>query len=289
VEPGAPGGVLYVIATPIGNDDDLSPRAVRILAECDLIASEDTRRVARILSIHSIRTPTISYFEHNEEQRAAALAERLKDGARIALVSDAGTPAISDPGYRLIRSAHEAGIRVAAVPGPSAAIAALSISGIPTDRFVFEGFLPARRGDRTRALERLARESRTIVLFEAARRLQETLKAMIDAFEPDRIVFIARELTKTHDQTFRGTLREVAERISSATLLGEVTIVIEGSHDSAAEEGGSLDAQRILEILRRAGLSLKEASRAAGEITGISRRNIYQASLSRYKSDRKDS
>ena len=286
---GAPGGVLYVIATPIGNDEDLSPRAVRILAESDLIACEDTRRTARMLSLHSIRTPTISYFEHNEEQRAVALVERLKNGSRIALVTDAGTPAISDPGYRLIRSAHEAGIQVAAIPGPSAVIAALSISGMPTDRFVFEGFLPARHGDRTRRLEGLAREPRTIVLYEAARRLNETLEAMIDAFEPDRNVFIARELTKTHEETFRGTLREVAKRISSATLLGEVTIVVEGCTDSAAEDGGSDDTQRILEILMRAGLRLKEASGAAGEITGVSRRNIYQAALSRRKSEEKPS
>src|SRR5580658_4052136 len=183
-------GILFVVATPIGNPGDLSPRAVQTLAEAGLIACEDTRRTGRMLAAHGIRTPTTSYFEHVEERRTPELVERLRAGERIALGTDAGTPAISDPGFRLVRAALEAGISVVAVPGPSAAVAALSIAGIPTNRFAFEGFLPARESARRKLLDALARERRTMVFFEAARRLADTLDEMAAAFDEGRIAAV---------------------------------------------------------------------------------------------------
>src|ERR1700720_2794136 len=167
------GGILYVVATPIGNPDDISARAIRTLAEVNLIACEDTRRTGQLLARHQIVTPTVSHFEHNEERRVPALVERLKAGEKIALVTDAGTPAISDPGFRLVRAALEANVRVIAVPGASAAIAALSIAGIPTDRFTFEGFVPSRDSARQKALDELRREPRTMVFYEASRRVAD--------------------------------------------------------------------------------------------------------------------
>jgi 16S rRNA (cytidine1402-2'-O)-methyltransferase len=278
--PAGANGILYVVATPIGNPDDVTTRAIRVLGEVDLIACEDTRRTGRLLAAHSIRTPTVSYFEHNEERRTPELIERLKRGAKIALVTDAGTPAISDPGYRLVRAAHEAGVRVAAVPGPSAAVAALSISGLPTDRFVFEGFLPTRASARRAALKRMAREERTFVIFEAARRLSETLDDMAAEFGPDRMAAIARELTKTFEETVRGTLGELARTFKTREALGEVTIVVEGaskSNETAAESGA--DVSVTVDVLRDAGLSLKQASTVVAKLRGLSRREVYQNAI----------
>src|SRR5271156_4459125 len=202
------GGILYVVATPIGNPDDISARALRTLEAVDLIACEDTRRTGQMLARHQIGTPTISHFEHNEERRVPELVERLKAGEKIALVTDAGTPAISDPGYRLVRAALEANVRVIAVPGASAVVAALSIAGIPTDRFTFEGFVPPRDAARRNALEDLRREPRTIVFYEAARRLAETLAAMTAAFGESRDAAVVCEITKPYERTIRGTLSE---------------------------------------------------------------------------------
>jgi 16S rRNA (cytidine1402-2'-O)-methyltransferase len=280
--PAGANGILYVVATPIGNPDDVSARVIRVLGEVDLIACEDTRRTGRLLAAHSIRTATVSYFEHNEERRTPELIERLKRGAKIALVTDAGTPAISDPGYRLVRAVHEAGVRVAAVPGPSAAVAALSIAGFPTDRFVFEGFLPTRANARRAALKRIAREERTIVIFEAARRLSETLDDMAAEFGADRMAAIARELTKTFEETVRGTLGELARTFKAREALGEVTLVVEGgrkSKDTAAENEGGMDASVTVDVLRDAGLSLKQASAVVAKLRGLSRRDVYQNAI----------
>jgi 16S rRNA (cytidine1402-2'-O)-methyltransferase len=278
--PEGANGILYIVATPIGNPDDVTARAIRVLSEADLIACEDTRRTGHLLGAHSIRTPTLSYFEHNEERRTPELIERLMRGAKIALVTDAGTPAISDPGYRLVRAAHEAGVRVAAVPGPSAAIAALSIAGLPTDRFVFEGFLPTRANARRAALKRLAREERTIVIFEAARRLAETLDDMAVEFGADRMAAIAREITKTFEETVRGTLGELARTFKTREALGEVTLVVEGarkSNETAAESG--TEAPVTVDVLRDAGLSLKQASTVVAKLRGLSRREVYQNAI----------
>ena len=274
--------MLYVVATPIGNAEDVTARAIRILREADVIACEDTRRTARILADHGIRTPTISYFEYNEDRRIPDLIARMEAGATVALVTDAGTPAISDPGYRLVRAAIAAGINVSAAPGPSAVIAALSIAGLPTDRFVFEGFLPTRAGERHRALERLGHEPRTLVFYEAARRLGETLEALAEAFGGDRAAVVVREMTKTYEETLRGTLGELAGRFSHDPALGEVTIVVAGSaHEDSGASAGVLDQDAALEILRGAGLSLKDASAALAKLTGLKRRELYQRGLRR--------
>ena len=271
-------GILYVVATPIGNLDDLSPRAARILGEADLIACEDTRHTAHLLAACGIRTPTISYFEHNEDRRTPELLGRLSMGATIALVSDAGTPAISDPGYRLVHAALEAGVRVVALPGPSAAIAALSIAGLPTNRFVFEGFLPQRDGPRLQHLKALAREPRTMVFYEAARRLADTLAAMVEVFGSDRQAAIVREITKAFEETIRGTLAELQARIAAAEPRGEITLIVAGAPATPAAPDSAASGV-TLELLREAGLSLKQASAVIAKLTGASRRDIYQSAL----------
>ena len=274
-EPAA-GGILYVVATPIGNPADLSPRAIEILRSADLIACEDTRRTGALLAAHAIRKPLLSYFEHNEERRIPEIIVRLEAGARIALVTDAGTPGISDPGFRLVRAVHSAAIRVVAVPGPSAVAAALSIAGIATDRFVFEGFLPVRAAARRAALEALAGERRTIVIYEAARRLGEMLQQMADAFGLDREAAVVREMTKTYEETARGTLGELAARYAEHQALGEVTVVVAGEAGEKRERAhGGLEVETLIE----AGMSLKDASALIARIEGRSRREIYQQAL----------
>ena len=280
------GGVLYVVATPIGNPEDISARAIRMLREADVIACEDTRRTGRLLAEHQIGTRTISYFEHNEDRRVPELIARLQAGATIALVTDAGTPAISDPGYRLVREAHDAGIRVSAVPGPSAVIAALSVAGLPTDRFVFEGFLPAKGGERKRALERLRREPRTIVFYEAARRLTVSLKVIVEVLGDDRAAAVIREITKTYEETVRGTVAELLAHFNEHEALGEVTLVIEGADltpGNSIEPVGAgedaIDEAAAIAVLRGAGLSLKDASEVIAKLTGARRRDVYQRAL----------
>jgi 16S rRNA (cytidine1402-2'-O)-methyltransferase len=271
-------GVLYVVATAIGNSGDITVRALEVLRDADLIACEDTRRAGVMLAAHQIRKPLVSYFEHNEDRRVPELIERLQAGARIALISDAGTPAISDPGYRLVRAAHEAGVRVAAVPGASAAIAALSISGISTNRFAFEGFLPSRDSARRTALEALRHESRTMIFYEAARRLGDSLSAMAEIFGADRGVAVIREITKTHEETIRGSLAELAQRFTRDQALGEIVIVMEGAPLKEVASDG-IQSKLTVEDLTEAGLSLKQASALIAKLTGASRRDIYNRAL----------
>src|SRR5271169_3945206 len=278
------GGILYVVATPIGNPDDISTRAIRTLAEASLIACEDTRRTGLMLARHQIGTPTISHFEHNEERRVPELVERLKAGEKIALVTDAGTPAISDPGFRLVRAALEANVRVLAVPGASAVIAALSIAGIPTDRFTFEGFIPSRDSARQKALDELRREPRTMVFYEASRRLADTLSAMATAFGESRDAAVVCEITKTYERTVRGTLGELERRFRATPALGEIVIVVAGAPEaskSASADAGSvtIDLREALDVLREAGLGLKQASAVIARLTGVRRREVYQDAL----------
>jgi 16S rRNA (cytidine1402-2'-O)-methyltransferase len=287
------GGILYVVATPIGNPGDISARAIRTLEDVGLIACEDTRRTGQMLARHQIHTPTVSHFEHNEERRVPELIARLKAGEKIALVTDAGTPAISDPGFRLVRAALEANLRVIAVPGASAAIAALSIAGIPTDRFTFEGFLPARDAPRRSALKELRREPRTMVFYEAARRLADTLAEMATAFGESREVAVVSEITKTYEATVRGTLAELERRFRAAPALGEITIVVAGAPDTASvvgEAAGSVtvDVGEALEVLREAGLGLKDASAVIARLTGMGRREVYQNALKSRPGDSSD-
>ncbi len=277
-------GVLFVVATPIGNPGDITLRALEVLGDADLVACEDTRRTGLLLASHGIRKPLVSYFEHNEEKRIPELIERLHSGAKVALATDAGTPGISDPGFRLVRAAHEAGIRVTAVPGASALLAALSVAGIPTDRFTFEGFLPTRETARRRALEALRSETRTMVFFEAARRLAETLAAMADVLGAGREAAVVREATKIHEETVRAPLGELAGIFARREALGEVTIVVEGAPSKGAvperAEHGAVSVDALLD----AGLSLKQASAVVAKLTGRSRREVYNEALSARRS-----
>jgi 16S rRNA (cytidine1402-2'-O)-methyltransferase len=272
-------GILYVVATPIGNPGDITIRALEVLRDVDLIACEDTRRTGAMLSAHQIKKPLISHFEHNEDRRVPELVERMRAGERIALVTDAGTPAISDPGYRLVHAAHEAGIRVTAVPGASAAIAALSISGIATNRFTFEGFLPSRDAARRNGLDALAGESRTMIFYEAPRRLADTLTDMAHAFGEDRGAAVVREITKTYEETIRGSLAQLAERFGRIEALGEIVIIVEGAPENAAADSST--SNLTVDDLIEAGLSLKQATALIAKLTGASRRELYQEALKR--------
>ncbi len=273
------GGVLYVVATPIGNPEDITARAMRVLREADLIACEDTRRTSRMLAAHGVHTATISYFEHNEQRRALELVERLQAGENVALVTDAGTPTISDPGYRLVRAALDAGIRVVAVPGACAAIAALSVAGLATNRFAFEGFIPARPAARRKLLVALAGETRTMVFFEAARRLLTTLEEMASSFGGDRHAAVVREITKTFEETLRGTLNELSEIVRTHEPRGEITLIVEGAAKMIPSVERAADGAISVEMLCEAGLSLKQASAVVAKLRKLSRREVYQQAL----------
>jgi 16S rRNA (cytidine1402-2'-O)-methyltransferase len=270
-------GTLYVVATPIGNLRDITGRALEVLAQVDLIACEDTRHTAQLLAVHGIKRPLISYFEHNEEARTKELTQRMLAGASIALVTDAGTPAISDPGYRLVRAALEAGCAVRAVPGPSAVVAALSIAGLPTDRFAFEGFLPAREGPRKARMARLKREARTMVFYEAARRLAETLAEMAAEFGPGREATVVREATKVFEEVVRGSVGDLARLYQEAPPKGEITLVVAGAAES---ESGSRDISGLtLEDLAAVGLEPRQAAKILARIQGRSSREVYQEAI----------
>ncbi|MGH2595953.1 MAG: 16S rRNA (cytidine(1402)-2'-O)-methyltransferase [Actinomycetota bacterium] len=267
-------GTLFLVGTPIGNLGDVSPRATQALATVDLIAAEDTRRTGRLLAhLELVDRTLISFFEGNERERTEELLRRLRDGATVALVTDGGMPTISDPGFRLVRSCAAEGIDVRVVPGPSAAIAALAISGLPTDRFAFEGFLPRKAGDRKRRLEALASDPRTIVFFESPRRLKTMLTETLDALG-DRPVAVARELTKLHEEVLRGTLAGTLARIDETTLKGEVVVVVGGM-----KEGGPVDEEALVERARSlvaGGMRSREAARAVTERQGVSANAIYR-------------
>jgi 16S rRNA (cytidine1402-2'-O)-methyltransferase len=272
-------GVLYVVATPIGNLEDLSPRAQRVLTEVQLVAAEDTRHTGVLLAHFGIRTPLLSLHDHNEAERAPRLVERLQAGESVALVSDAGTPLISDPGFDLVRAARAAGVTVTPVPGPSAVIAALSASGLATDRFVFEGFLPAKSAARRARLAELATEPRTLVFYEAIHRLGESLADMAQAFGMQRAAVIARELTKLHETIRGGTLAELASWLSAngEALKGEVVVLVAGAPDSKPRPGG-FDPEPVLRILLEE-LPVKQAAALAARITGGKKHVLYEQAL----------
>src|SRR5829696_4689248 len=270
-------GKLVVCATPIGNLEDASPRLARALAEADLVACEDTRQTRKLLAHLGVTTRITSYHEVGEKERAAELAERVAAGLRLALVTDAGMPAVSDPGYHLIGACLERGVPVEVVPGPSAAMAALVVSGLPTDRFCFEGFLPRQRD---RRLAELAAEARTMVFFEAPHRVLATLDAMAAAFGPDRTAAAVRELTKVHEQVLRGPLAEVRERLADQGPRGELTLVVGGLPPWAARPAAR-PADLAAEVARlvEGGTSTRDAVTAVAEATGTPRRSVYQAVL----------
>lgn len=268
-------GTLYVVATPIGNLDDLGFRAVRVLKEVDLIACEDTRHTRLLLQRHGIATPLISYHEHNEAERAPELLRRLQAGASIALVSDAGTPVLSDPGYTLVRQAIAAAIPVVPIPGPSAITAALSVAGLPTDRFVFLGFLPRRAGERRRALEEVATVPWTLVLFEAPHRIAATLRDL-QATLGDRQIAVVRELTKKFEEVLRGTAAEVLEHLQRIPPRGELTMIVAGA--TAASQAPGDPAARLRALLS-SGTPAKEAVRQVARSHGLPRRTVYEIAL----------
>ena len=273
-----PAGVLYVIATPIGNLGDLSPRAREALECVDLVLAEDTRYTGVLLRKLGIDKPLRSLHEHNEETRVEAVLELLREGARIALVSDAGTPLVSDPGYRLLAAVRASGLHASPIPGPCAAIAALCVAGLPTDRFAFEGFLPARAGARRERLRALRAETRTVVVYEAARRIDALLRDMVETLGPDRRATLARELTKSFEEVRHGTLAELADgaRRAGERLRGEIVIVVEGAPEASAAV--PLDPTRVLRALLEE-LPPARAATLAASLTGASRNHLYKCAL----------
>jgi len=272
------GGVLYVVATPIGNLEDLTLRALRVLREVDLIAAEDTRHTRVLLSRHGISRPVTSYYDAVERARAPGIVEKLKAGARVALVSDAGTPGIADPGYHLVRGALAAGVPVVPVPGASAVTALVSVAGLAAERFVFEGFLPSRPGPRGARLAALASEPRAIVFFEAGRRLAAFLAAAHAALG-ERDAVIARELTKRHEEILRGTLGELAARVASRERVrGEVTVLV-GARMAPEVTATAVDLDARIRAARAAGRSVADLATEIGRETGVSRRVVYRRAL----------
>jgi 16S rRNA (cytidine1402-2'-O)-methyltransferase len=230
--PSPAAGILYLVATPIGNLEDITQRALRTLGDVQAVAAEDTRRTRRLLDHYGVSVPVLSLFEHNERRKVPELVERLRAGESLAVVTDAGSPGVADPGYRLVRAAIEAGMEVRSVPGPSAVIAALQVSGLPTDAFTFAGFLPVKPGARRRTLEVLARRRETIVVFEAPHRIEATLEDL-EAIWKERPIALARELTKAFEEAIRGSAREVKERLTKEKRRGEMVLVLSGLGRSA--------------------------------------------------------
>jgi 16S rRNA (cytidine1402-2'-O)-methyltransferase len=271
------GGCLYLVATPIGNLEDITLRALRVLKESDQIACEDTRHTQKLLTHYDIHKPLISYHEHNEITRSAELVMAMEQGSKIALVSDAGMPLVSDPGHRLVALCLRHKLPVVPVPGPSALLAALSASGLPNEEFLFVGFLPARSGERRRALERLRIENRTIILYEAPHRVAETLGEARQVLG-DRPACLARELTKVHEEFLRGRLSELQELVAARNVKGEITLLIgplESSLTTAPGEASETLADRVDELMRQAKLDRKEALKLAARERGMTRRAAY--------------
>jgi len=269
-------GAIYLVATPIGNLEDITLRALRILREADVIACEDTRHTRKLLTHFEIQKPVVSYHEHNEAQRAAELVERAQRGQSVAVVTDAGTPGISDPGFRVVRAAIVAGVAVVSIPGPVAAVTALASSGLPTDSFHFAGFLPAKKGQRRKAIEALAGIEATLVFYEAPHRVVATLGEVQEVLG-DRPAVVARELTKVHEEYLRGSVSEVlAELKSRNTIKGEMTVMI-GRGEGAAGEKASAEplAERVAALMAEEGLARMEAIKRAARERGISKREAY--------------
>jgi 16S rRNA (cytidine1402-2'-O)-methyltransferase len=270
----APPGILYVVATPIGNLGDLSPRAREVLSEVAAICAEDTRHTRQMLTAFGLERPLLAVHEHNEAEVAGRLVERLRSGESLALVSDAGTPLVSDPGYRLVREVRAAGLKVSPLPGPCAAIAALSVAGIPSDRFCFEGFLPAKSAARRERLRLLGREARTLVFYESGHRIQESLADFIEVFGPEREAVLARELTKLFETVLGQTLGEVQKRVEADPdqRRGEFVLVLRG----ASEDGSAalLEGRRLYEKLSKH-LAPSQAAKLAAELSGAPRKALY--------------
>ena len=280
----SPRGLIMLAATPVGNTGDASARLVDALATSDVIAAEDTRRLRSLLSRLDVepRGQIVSFYEGNESARVPELIARAAAGARVLVVTDAGMPSISDPGFRLVREAHESDVDITCLPGPSAALAALVLSGLPVARFAFEGFLPRKDGDRRRRLASLATEDRTMVFFEAPHRLDVSVRDMADAFGADRRAAVCRELTKTYEEVKRDSLGELA-RWAEGEVRGEITIVVAGASDDERRYASGLgDDEAIAAAVRKrmeSGLSRKEAAAEVADRAGLSKRYVYDVSL----------
>lgn len=264
-------GTLYIVATPLGNLEDITLRAIRVLREVSVIACEDTRRTVKLLNRYEIRTPLTVFHEYNKARAGAGIVRRLREGESVALVSDAGTPAISDPGYELVREAIAAGLPIEVVPGPSALVAALVVSGLPTDHFAFEGFLPARREKRRKAMQALAGETRTMIFYESPQRVAAFLQEAAEVFG-DRRACVVRELTKVHEEILRGTLAELAAEVAGRdAVLGEITVVVGGAPKTV-----ELSAEEIVRAaLEDASGSSRDLAREIAERTGLPRKEVY--------------
>ncbi|MFO1430389.1 MAG: 16S rRNA (cytidine(1402)-2'-O)-methyltransferase [Candidatus Competibacteraceae bacterium] len=270
-------GILYVVATPIGNLGDISTRALQVLREVELIAAEDTRHSRQLLQHFGISTPLISLHEHNEQSRIPQLLSHLRQGKSLALISDAGTPLLSDPGFQLLRSLREQGLRAVPIPGPSSLLAALSVAGLPTDRFVFEGFLPAKAGTRRQRLAFLAKEERTLAFFESSHRIQASLRDMAEIFGTDRRAVIARELTKLFEEIHGATLAELCDWLAAAEhrCKGEFVILVQGAPPAAESE---MEPRRLLTVLLEE-LPIKRAVAVAAKLTDIKKNRLYDLAL----------
>ena len=269
-------GTLYIVATPIGNLEDITLRALRVLKEVDVIAAEDTRHTQILLNHHGIRTPLTSYHEHNERIKARELVTRLERGQDIALVSDAGTPAISDPGFRLVVEASRAGVQIIPIPGASALTAVLSASGLPTDRFIFEGFLPAKKKQRRERLQTLRDETRTLVFYEAPHRLRDALDDIRELLG-NREMVLAREVSKVHEEFLRGPVSELIRTLGRQEIRGELTLIISGSPGESRVSEDLLIAE--IRELKGKGLRLKEIAEVLGEKFGYAKKEIYRLAL----------
>jgi 16S rRNA (cytidine1402-2'-O)-methyltransferase len=269
-------GILYIVPTPIGNLEDITLRALRVLKEVDLIAAEDTRHTQHLLKHFDITTALTSYHEHNEKEKADKLIERILNGANIALVSDAGTPAIADPGFRLVDAAIKAGVNIVPLPGAAAVIAALSASGLPTDRFLFLGFLPAKKSTRAAKLTALREERATLVLYEAPHRLLDTLEDLRGVLG-DRPLAVGRELSKLHEQFLRGTITEVLNELAGREVKGEITVVVHGATEQATVS--LLELYGEIERLTSDGAGVKEVAELLSKRHGLPKREIYRLAL----------
>jgi len=271
-------GTLVLAGTPIGDVADAPPRLVQELASADVVAAEDTRRLRRLTQALGVQPGgrVVSYFEGNESARTPELVEALLEGSRVLLVTDAGMPSVSDPGYRLVAAAVEKDIRVTAVPGPSAVLTALALSGLPVDRFCFEGFLPRKAGERLSRLKEVAEERRTLVYFEAPHRLDDTLAAMAEVFGAERRAAVCRELTKTYEEVKRGALGDLAAWAAEG-VRGEITVVVEGAPEKGAEELDADELVRRVRVREEAGERRKEAIAAVAAEAGIPKRDVFDA------------
>ncbi len=274
------GGQLILAATPLGNILDASLRLKQTLEQADLIAAEDTRRARRLFADLEldVKAPIISLFEDNEIERIPEIIEKLKNGAKVVVISDAGTPAISDPGYRLVNAAIDEKILITVIPGPSAVLSALVLSGLPTDRFIFEGFIAKKGKERTEFLNNLGNENKTVILFESPRRTLQTLKDIQEIIGDDRKAAVVREISKTYEEVIRGTIKELVNWAIDTEVLGEITLVIAGLETTARKQVDEQAVKRVRQLVD-AGSSFKDAVQEVSTQQGLSRRELYEASL----------